>query len=112
MLTRPTYPLGFYVPQNNVFTFASFASPQFLTVRSVSFFLFTFYAGPVQLTVPGLKGIHPLLNYRPPCAHGPWFRLGHPNVECTVIAQWVRRSPSLTKFTAIPYFVARECIRR
>ncbi len=70
------------------------------------------YRYPVHLIVRGLKVIRPLSHYCPPCDYGSKFRLGHPNVECTLTAQRDSRLPRLTKAAAIPYPVARECPRR
>ena len=64
----------------------------------------------LRLTVPGLQVILPLPRFRSGWVHGAWFRLGHPNVERTLIVQCAY-SLRLTIITAIPYPVPRECLR-
>ena len=62
-----------------------------------------------QLIVCGIKVILPVSHFRSPCAHGPWFRLVHPFVECTPLRVLLVNPPRLTITTAIPHLVSRKC---
>ncbi len=73
MLIRSTMQ-GFFVPQKNVF---SFASIQFLTV-SVQHLPFEW-----RLISRAIQVVLPFFALYSACAHGQSFRLGYSNVECT-----------------------------